>query len=257
MPILKPKSPRSRLSSRKVKAVRAPRRRLTRRARPWQKRELAYLVRHYKHKPATKIAAHLKRSVLVVYTKASHLGLSSSRVEVAGKLEGKVFELYELGMTDREIAVELKCNRRTIFRFRRAHKLTPNTFSRRQRDKIRERTAARLRKLGIKNFCDLRWGKYREEARRLGWPDDLKPTALKILNVLYEQGPMTRKQITESLGLRWRGSAKSLTSSGSYLAELMHRGLVVSLGRCVKGRGSGRSVQLYAVPLAVVPGSFG
>jgi DNA-binding IclR family transcriptional regulator len=93
---------------------------------------------------------------------------------------------------------------------------------------------------------------YKAFAKESGWPDDLRPRAVQILNLLASHGmPLTRKQIAEKIGMPWKGSRKSLHSNdkeGSYLANLQARGLVIKLGKIANtncGRGSG--VSLYTL----------
>lgn len=57
----------------------------------------------------------------------------------------------------------------------------------------------------------------------------------------------------------WRGTRASLKGNdpeGSYLANLINRGFVIALKRAhrVTGRGKGRSVDLYMIPLTIKRG---
>lgn len=91
---------------------------------------------------------------------------------------------------------------------------------------------------------------FNQFAERHGWPSDLRPRAVQILDLLYQYGPKTRRQIVEATGMPWLGSRKSLHSNdpeGSYLAHLVARGLVVRSIKVVKGRGKGGSCDLYSI----------
>ena len=96
----------------------------------------------------------------------------------------------------------------------------------------------------------------RRKGKTDGWPKNLSPREVDILNFLWESGPSTRRQICEGIGLRWRGSRKSMTcpgKGGSYLAKLIRRGLVVRInkGNPVFGQGRGRTCDLYSLPLFI------
>jgi hypothetical protein len=78
-----------------------------------------------------------------------------------------------------------------------------------------------------------------------------------MLNAMWDNGPMTRRELADAIGMPWKGSRKSLVSNdpeGSYLAHLIARGLVVSLGRIKKGKGRGHSCQVYSLPLWIERG---
>ena len=124
--------------------------------------------------------------------------------------------------------------------------------------KTAEATRRQYEGMGIPSLSQLRLDCWARRARELGWPDDLGPRHLQILHHLYHTGPMTRREIAAAIGTPWKGSRKSLVSNdpeGLYLAHLMNRGLVVSLGRLRKfpGKGKGSSLQVYSIPLHVHP----
>jgi hypothetical protein len=67
----------------------------------------------------------------------------------------------------------------------------------------------------------------------LGWPAGLRKRAAQILELLIDVGPLTRQQIAERLLL----TPKLLNSNdpqGTYLSNLISRGLVASVARAVK-----------------------
>lgn len=93
---------------------------------------------------------------------------------------------------------------------------------------------------------------FRRYAASSGWPEDLAPREVHILEVLSASDPMTRPEIARAIGMPWIGSRRSLkgnTPGGSYLASLMRRGLVASLGRVVRGQGRGHSLHLYTLAI--------
>jgi hypothetical protein len=163
---------------------------------------------------------------------------------------------HRLGHTDTEIVrtwheeTGVSINRRTVCEFRARLNLPSNACSPWRRDQVRQRTSLQLLQMGLPSIGYLRVLAFRAFARRNGWPEDLRPRAVQILNLLYEQGPQTRRQISDAIGMPWKGSRKSLHSNdpeGSYLAHLIKRGFVVQLPRLVKGKGQGKSVHLYSI----------
>lgn len=136
--------------------------------------------------------------------------------------------------------------------------LPHNAYSAHRRQRVAEKTREQCQAAGVKNLAEVRRLAYDAFARRQGWPEDLRPRAVQILKLLYEQGPHTRQQIAEAIGMPWKGSRKSLVSNdpeGSYLAHLIARGLVVQLPRLVKGKGRGKSVHLYAIAPGIQRGA--
>lgn len=162
--------------------------------------------------------------------------------------EHKLRALHAVGFTDSEIAVEVGRSRPAVGVIRRRLGLQSNRFHERYRNRASE--FAKRRRSGYPPKCALQWKRSCElYARRNGWPEDLRPREVTVLNALLERGPMNRKQICEAVGLRWRGGNKSLKCShpgGTILAILIRRGFVVSLGKV-----SGANV--YSLALSVEP----
>lgn len=174
------------------------------------------------------------------------------------QLKAFIREKHSLGWPDAEIArvFQPKTSREWISEVRRSMGLPCNALSEYRINKIREKTKEQIEKAGVKSLANIRTLAFREYARRNGWPEDLRPRAVQILNVLYQRGPMTRREIADAIGMPWKGSRKSLVSNdpeGSYLANLAKRGLVIVLHRARKihGQGKGRSLNVYALPLHV------
>ena len=222
---------------------------------PWTKRELAYLRRHYRRKPAKDIAVAIGRSLRAVYMQARCLGLADKRrCQNSKELDAFIREKQAAGWSDTEMATERHCDRHTISERRKAMGLTGNRFGERHREKLRLRMAATCAKYGITGIAAFRYAKYRREAIAAGWPEDLRPRHVKILNSLWERGPMTRREICDAIGLRWKGSRASLKSKdpeGSFVSHLLARGLIVSLGRIVRAGGKGRNQTVYSLPLDI------
>lgn len=219
----------------------------------WTDDERAMLVRLYPDHTAAECARILGRTIRFIYLRVELDGLvKQSRVTVDAAFEAELRRLSAEGWPDREIAASLGCDAHTIHDRRRALGLPSNAFSPRVRARIAANTRRQCERLGISSLTQLRTYTWRQYARERGWPDDLRWRAVQILDVLDQHGPMTRREIAAAIGMPWKGSRKSLVSNGrggTYLASLIRRGLVVSLGRCVQAGGRSQNVHLYSLSL--------
>lgn len=232
------------------------------RRRFWTERELDFVRRDYGRVPVAEIAVALRRTVGSVYQQADRLRLTKHPKVDWTRLDCELRRLHALGRSDAEIATELRriagreLDRRTVGGRRVQLGLSHNASSDHRRRRVAEKTKAQCALAGVATLADIRVQSWQDAAARCGWPRDLRPRAVQILNTLYQRGPMTRRQIAEAIGLPWNGSRKSLTSrdtEGIYLWHLVRRGLVVRLPRLVKGTGKGRSTHLYTLALGVAP----
>ena len=230
---------------------------LKRGARPWTRAEETLLRRAYRRRTGRSIAAELGRPVHAVRQKASALGLA---VPQRFRQPGFIAFLRArnaAGWSDTEIAAGWGCDRHAVTRARRRLGLPSNAHSERVRAKIRQAAAAQCRREGVANLGALRREIYRRRARAAGWPEDLRWRSVQMLNALWDHGPMTRRQFAEAIGMPWKGSRASLSSNdpeGSYLAHLMARGLVVTLGPIFPSRsahGTPTRVHVYSLPLGI------
>lgn len=218
-------------------------------SRRWTAAELERLRKLYPDHTASECAAMLGRSIRAVYNAVRHAGLEAQRRRtVDDSVLDRIRQRNGEGVCDTEIAAELGCDRHTVARHRKRLGLPSHAYG--QQYRARRRAAARRQceQWGVSSIGELRSLVFRIRSLRAGWPPDLRARHVEILGLLEARGPMTRREIAESLGLPWRGSCRSLKSrdpEGSYLAHLMARGLVISLGRVVRGRGKGHSVNLY------------
>lgn len=162
------------------------------------------------------------------------------------------------GYSDAEIAAEIGCERHTVHDWRKRLGLAPAGNSARRRARVAEKTRAQLDRAGLPTIGHLRREAFRRWAVAQGWPADTPPRGVQILNAIWARGPMTRRELSDALGLPWKGSRKSLSATrlpgGSYLAVLMRAGLVVSLGRAVSGFGKGKNRTLYSLAEGVQRG---
>lgn len=229
------------------------------RRRRWSEVGSAFLRSHYKRARTATIAACLGRSPGSIHQHADALGLSEPPNCAIRDNHDTWRRLYELGWSDAEIAKELGVTRESVRNYRERRGFPANGRNERYRRRVAETTRRQAEAAGVTSLSEVRTLAFRRFALDSGWPEDLRPRAVQILNLLYDNGPMTRRQLSDAMGMVWKGSRKSLVSNdpeGSYLAHLVNRGLVVNLGKVVKGKGSGYSVCKYAIPPHVVRGNF-
>jgi len=140
------------------------------------------------------------------------------------------------GWSGAEIAAEISqrgvaCHQRELNARRLFLGLPPSGNNARRRAKVAAKTREQMRRMGLPSMAYLRIESFRKYARDRGWPDEVGPRAVQILEVLFERGLMTRRQIVVAIGMNvdrpqknWLFDTKHQTS---YLATLMELGLVV------------------------------
>lgn len=223
--------------------------------RSWTIAELERLESLYWDHTAAECAAIFGRTAKAIYGAITTYGFEKqARIPIDRKFRATVRRLNREGWPDQEIAAHLGCERHTVSRHRRAMGLPSKARSGRYRDRVREKTQAQCRAAGVDSLGELRALTFRIRSLRAGWPVDLRPRHVEMLDLLERRGPMTRREIADALGMPWKGSRWSLKSNdaeGSYLAHLIRRGLVVDLGRInrVTGRGKGYSTHVYALAI--------
>jgi DNA-binding CsgD family transcriptional regulator len=226
--------------------------------RPWSVRDVGYLRRQYGRATVREIARRLDRSRRAVYLAVIRLGLQRHRwATMTPAREATIRRMNALGHPDTDIARRLGLLRETVGGWRRRLGLLSQGRSALVRCRVAVTTARQLRAAGCQSLAELRAAVYATRARRLGWPIELRWRAVQIVETLWLLGPRTRRQLADELEMPWRGTRKSLCGNdpgGSYLANLMRRGLVVKLGRCVPNGGPGKNTCLYALPIGVSPG---
>jgi hypothetical protein len=219
---------------------------------PFTADQVAYVRKHYGRLTTPQIAQRLGRSRSAVYQLAGRLGLTQKRPRPGAAFDRTLVKLHAKGLTDTAIAAELGCERHTVGDHRRKLGLPANTHSAWSRRRVAARTREQLRAAGLPTLAAVRAKAFRDRASAAGWPEDLRPRAVQILNALWDRGPMTRRELAEAIGMPWKGSRKSLVSNdpeGNYLAHLIKRGLVINLGRLRKASGRGHSTCVYSLPL--------
>lgn len=213
---------------------------------------------------AAQVAGQLGVKLKAVQRRAWVLGLSK-----LGDRDGllpRVRELHARGLTDTAIAHELGTAldyatepRREVKRLRDRLKLPPNAEAILEAKQRGVKSQAAV--LGIEPGGALRKLAFRRFAAEQGWPDDLPPRCVQILNVLAEHGPRTKLQLAQALGLKWRGRKNrnllvSRSEGGSYITTLLRRGLVLHLRsgglRPSNGEGKGQRPGRYMISPAAV-----
>lgn len=230
---------------------------MTNRRRRWTDEEDARLRRMHGCVLTAEIAQVLFRSMKSVYQRLALKGLARRRASFGAEFETFLKLKHAAGWSNAEIAHAWSCGRHAVGRHRCRLGLPTNALSAHRRQRVTTKTRAQVQRAGCKSLADIRAKVFRKRALAAGWPEDLRPRAVQILNVLWERGPMTRRELAEAIGLPWRGARSSLKSNdsgGSHLAELQRRGLAVRLGRIVRGRGRGNSVNMYSLPVGIQRG---
>ncbi len=185
------------------------------------------------------IAQELRRTTLAVSQCADKLGLmhrgrnrSPNRQEL-----NCIKRLSKAGECNPCIvrAIGRPMDRHTIARWRKRLGLPPSDGLKcdRCRERVKEATKRQIAAAGLSSLADVRVVAFGKYAEANGWPGDLRPREVQILNAL-SRGPLTRRGIAAAIGLPWIGTRKSLKASrpgGSYLAYLAARGFVVQLPR--------------------------
>lgn len=235
--------------------------------RPWTTRELDTLRRHYKRRPTVAIARKLRRTVRSCWLKARDLDLVHRHEPMTTTRLATLHRMARAGYCNRCIGRTIRAERHSVARWRRKLGCPVQSGGavgtcRTCIARVRQQVARDCQTWGVKSLAEIRSAAFRRYAASHGWPADLRPRAVQILDLLYSRGPMTRRQLCDALDLPWRGSRASLKSNdpeGSYLAHLMRRGLVVCLGRVVpgiigkNGTRQGSNQRLYALPVNVAP----
>lgn len=207
---------------------------------------------------AAKIAKKLGRNVQSVYNRVHRLGIGEKHDKKAiAKRKVKIAALHAKGYSGQEIADRVKLTRRTVQGHLARMGLEANGRNERYRKRVAKRTKQQCRDAGVKNLAEVKAMEVRKLAYALGWPDHLSLRGIQIVELLYVQGPMTRKQIAAAIGMRWKSSRKALSNSrvpgGSYMAELLQAGLLVRLENAITHKGKGNHEDVYMVGLEIEP----
>jgi hypothetical protein len=221
---------------------------------PWTAIDLALLRQHYGRMPAGDLAEGLERSLVSVYQRARIEGLGQRLRPWTDAETETLRQRNREGWTDTEIAGELKRDRHRISARRKAMGLPSHEKGERWRQAISAGVKRQCERLGLSAPTELRTRAFRLFALANGWPEDLRPREVQILNVLAARGvPMTRLELAAAIGMRTdredRPGHLAIMSGngpgGTYTASLLRRGLIAKLKRAASGFGYGANRDLY------------
>lgn len=177
-----------------------------------------------------------------VWRYARECDLTKRRLKNPG-LEKLVREKHAVGWPDAKIAREWNrrhpgavVERRMVGKIRQRLGLPSVGWSAvRHRQHMRDVRAWRKRN-GYRSMGDIRAKAFKRFVASRGWPDHLAPRHAQILDYLWEHGPATRYHIAAAIGmsttrgqrhlLSYNTNSRKKTTRGSYIADLLHEGLV-------------------------------
>jgi len=222
---------------------------------PWTESDMAVLAELYHIEPAREIARRLGRTEQAVLHRANICGLSGTHGKIDDAFFADIRRLNAEGLSDAGIAQQLNRDRHSVSLHRKRLGLSSNQYGPRWREKILASQRRQLEEAGVSSLGEYRALMLKVRVIRSGWPEDLRYRCVQILDLLEREGPKTRKQIAEAIGMPSPGRRGEYLQSnergggGSYLSNLMRRGLVVCLGRTVYQGGPCRNVCLYSIAL--------
>lgn len=221
---------------------------------------------NYGSMTAGEIAAAIGRPKSTIWRIAQQLGVRKCHRHPE-ELVGKIAHLHAEGLNDHEIARSLTLTRDQVKAVRADRlKLPNNCVGEKRRECGRRAVATQLARFGVANMGELRSLMHARFAQANGWPAELPPRAVQILNVLAAEGPQTAKALAEKLllpaktrahriPLRWSsGTGKARGKGGTYTAYLIRLGLVISMQRHTPTgpRGKCRLANLYMLGPAAI-----
>ena len=212
--------------------------------------ELEFLRDNYAKRGGEACAAVLIRSPRSVYQKARELGLNRTIPPVSREDDKRIRKLCGEGLCNKCIGKIMNRRRCTIRRRRRRLGLpdlagkSMQPTCRSCTEAVRQKTQEQCRQAGVASLAEIRSLEYRKFAEENGWPSDLRPREVQILNVLASRGvPMTRLELAEAIGMRTdrigcNGTLALLTGNGpggNYTATLLRRGMISVMKRASPG----------------------
>jgi hypothetical protein len=194
------------------------------------------------------------RAAKAVYRLACSLGLAKCphhQPETVDKVRAALAD----GLTDADAGRRLGMTRWQVTHIRRTRLKLPKNAEAILAAQ-RRGVESQARALGVTVGGGLRKLAYRVYAAQNGWPDDLRPREVQVLNALAARGvPMTRLELAQAIGMRTdrvgaNGTLALLSGNGpggTYTASLLRRGLLAVIKRAshVAGQGRGKSRSLY------------
>jgi hypothetical protein len=229
--------------------------------KPWTEAERQLLREHWPDVVAKKVLARdlvskfTGRTLTMLYWQSGKLGLSAEGWERPDNWIEVLKEKLALGWNDSEIAKIFGISRKYLCEVRNGLGLKASGHSDHYRKKVAAKTREQLAKAGLKSLAEVRGQRLQQFAESYGWPSNLRVRAVQILELLIAEPSLGRRAICEKLGLRWASCrsnglySNEVGGGGSYLTNLMKRGLVVKSPRV--GPGYTASCYYSASPLAL------
>lgn len=232
--------------------------------RPWTEQERARLRLVWpdvvaKKKQARDLLPEFPgKTVARLYQQAKRLGITGPhRIERPKNWKSIIRAKLKLGWADSEIAAVFKVDRRTITDWRHELGLKASGHSDHYRKRVAETTKQQLKKAGLRSLAELRGKAFEGFAEQHGWPRELRPRAVQIIELLMIEQAMTRREICSRLDLRWANTRSNGLHSnvkgggGSYLGNLMRAGLVICSSRLQLDANPHKACKVYSPsPLA-------
>jgi hypothetical protein len=203
------------------------------------------------------LARRLKwRSAHSIELKRRELGLCGRHTPRGPAFEAYLREKHAAGWMDTEIAAGwtakhpgcMPAGHHSVGVWRRRLGLPDNLRSQHRRRLIAAKTAEQLAAARLPSLAALHRTVVQKRIIALGWPADLRWREAQILSLIWDRGPLTKREICSALGTPFRGARGTLKANepgGTYMATLMRRGMLISFRRAV---GTGfRKVDLYCL----------
>lgn len=222
----------------------------------------SFITANYATMTAQEIAADRGVKVSTVYRVAREQGLKKA-VPMPKHFRDFIKGQHAAGLNDSEIArawnavEDRKTERRYVTEVRKLLGLEVIGYNERSVERTKAATAKQLDEAGLSSLAELRSERHRQFAKERGWPDLMPARCVQILDAIYEYGPQTRYELADRIGMRQKGSKKTLVGTvpgGSYLAYLQRLGLVVRMNKAVNGGPKGDRVSLYGIPPTIKRG---
>lgn len=207
--------------------------------RLWTSQETAILRRYYGGMDNRRLSFVLGRGTPSISMKAGRMGLRCPIADKGEEFQEFLREKTAAGWSALEIAAYAQHGVASVRHWRQKLGLKWDRWNDYQRSKTRANTNRQCEELGIESLAHLRVHRWREQAREAGWPEDLPRQCLRILSLLWENGPMTFEEITTKLGVRHLTNGRC-----HYMTLLISRNLIIKISRAI-GRGN-KAVSIYS-----------
>jgi hypothetical protein len=129
-----------------------------------------------------------------------------------------------------------------------------NAYSEHRRRLVGAKTREQLAAAGLPTLAALHRRVVQDRIAAMGWPTNLRWRQAQILSLIWDRGPLTKRQICLGIGMPVHEMSHKMlkdNDAGNYLASLMRMGLLVSLRRAIRIGGKGHNVDLYTLPLTI------